>query len=72
MPFRAGDSIVAFTDGLIERRDEDIDQGQERLLKAVPLLANADLSTALKDVVALVRQPDRHDDVAAIAARRKG
>jgi len=70
MPFRAGDSILAFTDGLIERRDEDIDQGQERVLKAVGLLADADLSTALKDVVDMVRQPDRHDDVAALAARR--
>ncbi len=32
VPFRAGDTLLAFTDGLIERRSEDIDLGQDRLL----------------------------------------
>ena len=30
-PFGVGDTLLAFTDGLIERRDEDIDTGLERL-----------------------------------------
>ena len=34
VPFCAGDTLLAFTDGLIERRSEDIDAGQQRLLGA--------------------------------------
>ncbi len=33
--FHAGDTVMAFTDGLIERREEDIDAGQRRLLDLV-------------------------------------
>ena len=60
----------AFTDGLIERRDEDISQGQERVLQALSGLAQPDLSQALEEVVHLLRDPSRDDDVAALAARR--
>ena len=67
---RPGDAVLAFTDGLIERRDEDISDGQERLLRQVPTLAGEDLEGALKAVVAAVRDPLRDDDVAALVARR--
>ena len=67
---RPGDAVLAFTDGLIERRDEDITDGQERLLRQVPTLAGEDLEGALKAVVAAVRDPLRDDDVAALVARR--
>ncbi len=69
--FRGGDTVVAFTDGLIERRDEDITQGQERLLKAVMCMKGADLTEALASTVEDVRDPSRDDDVAAVAARRR-
>ena len=70
VPFMVGDTLMAFTDGLIERRDEDITRGQERVLHAVPRLARPDLSAALSEVVDLLRDPSRDDDVAALAARR--
>ena len=70
VPFRAGDTVIAFTDGLIERRDEDITDGQERLLHAVPSLAGGDLAVALADTVDQGRDPSRDDDVAVLAARR--
>ena len=70
VPFHAGDTVLAFTDGLIERRDEDIDQGQERLLNALASLAEPDLSAALDAVVTRLRDPSRDDDVAALAVRR--
>lgn len=70
VPFHVGDTVVAFTDGLIERRDEDIDAGQARVLHALPRLAQGDLSLALDAVVVGMRDPDRDDDVAALAARR--
>lgn len=70
VPFHVGDTVLAFTDGLIERRDEDIDAGQDRVLGALASLAAQDLSVALDDVVEQMRDPDRDDDVAALAARR--
>ena len=66
-----GDAIIAFTDGLIERRGEDIDQGQRRLLEAVPALGRArPLGSALHELVERVRDHTREDDVAALVARR--
>ena len=72
VPFHVGDTVLAFTDGLIERRDEDIDAGQQRVLDALTTLGAPDLSLALDAVVEQLRDPDRDDDVAALAARRTG
>ena len=47
VPLRAGDTLLAFTDGLIERRDEDIDHGLQRVHDALSHLARADLSASL-------------------------
>jgi GAF domain-containing protein len=69
-PFRSGDTVVAFTDGLIERRDEDISEGQDRVRRALPMLATSNLSAALDELVDVLRDPSRDDDVAAVAARR--
>ena len=55
--FRAGDTLVAYTDGLIERRDEDIDLGQARALDAVWRLRDAPLGEALAVLVDTVRDP---------------
>lgn len=70
MPFHAGDLVLAFSDGLIERRDEDIDEGQLRVMNALPTLAEPDLAEALAEVVTRLRDPSRDDDVAALAVRR--
>ncbi len=69
--FGPGETLMAFTDGLIERREEDIDAGQRRLLDAVPLLdAQRPLGDALRRLVERVRDHTRQDDVAALVARR--
>jgi serine phosphatase RsbU (regulator of sigma subunit) len=65
-----GDTVLAFTDGLIERRTEDIDEGQRRVIDSCHLLARTDLSAALDELVDTVRDHTREDDVAALAARR--
>ncbi len=71
LPLFVGDTLVAFTDGLIERRDEDIDEGQARLLAALPgLAAPRPLEDALASLVDQVRDHTRNDDVAAVALRR--
>jgi serine phosphatase RsbU (regulator of sigma subunit) len=69
--FRAGDTVVAFTDGLIERRNEDITDGQRRSAEAVRRLIGQDLAVALTQLVLEVRDPSRDDDVAVLAVRRR-
>ncbi|GAA2152122.1 SpoIIE family protein phosphatase [Nocardioides koreensis] len=68
--FRDGDTLVAFTDGLIERREEDIDDGQRRALVAITALADRAVDAALEDLVENVRDHTREDDVAVLLARR--
>jgi serine phosphatase RsbU (regulator of sigma subunit)/uncharacterized protein YigA (DUF484 family) len=70
LPFFVGDQIVAFTDGLIERRTEDIDEGQRRVMEHAHLLSSSDLSSALAVLVGSVRDRSSDDDVAVLAARR--
>ena len=68
--FGPGDTVVIFTDGLIERRDEDISTGQHRVIDALPGLARPDLSAALSELGEALADPSRKDDIAALAARR--
>jgi GAF domain-containing protein/anti-sigma regulatory factor (Ser/Thr protein kinase) len=67
----AGSILVLYTDGLVERRDESLDMGLERLADTAARAAGEsleDLSDALLDLVA----DERHDDVAllVIGSRR--
>ncbi|MFC4786932.1 SpoIIE family protein phosphatase [Nocardioides sp. MAHUQ-72] len=70
VPLRSGDTVLAFTDGLIERRAEDIDEGQRRVREAAPGLVGEPLGQALERLVESVRDLTREDDVAVLAARR--
>jgi PAS domain S-box-containing protein len=70
VPFGEGDTVLMFTDGLIERRDEDISTGQQRMLAELVHLAGPDLGAALDDLAAMLPDPSRDDDVAALAVRR--
>lgn len=64
-----GCTVLLYTDGLIERRDEDHDAGLGRLAANAGPLASLPLSIALDDLVeSLCRQPGS-DDVTAIAVR---
>ncbi|MET8136404.1 GAF domain-containing SpoIIE family protein phosphatase [Streptomyces sp. NPDC005251] len=62
------DTLVMFTDGLVERRDEDIDESLARLA-ALRMPPGAGVDDLLDEV--LVRLDARHaeDDVAVLAAR---
>jgi GAF domain-containing protein len=65
--FAKGATLLLYTDGLIERRTEDIDESLGRLFREAPTLAGADLN--LDVLVEALRDPDRDDDVTALAVR---
>ncbi len=70
MPFDVGDTLLAFTDGLVERRDEDIDTGMDRLGTVVPTMAGMPLREGVERLVEAVRDDTYDDDMAALALRR--
>jgi hypothetical protein len=63
-----GDTLVLYTDGLVERRDEDLDDGIARL--AADLTGSAELSLDQLCERALEQRPaGSNDDVALLAVR---
>jgi serine phosphatase RsbU (regulator of sigma subunit) len=70
--FDVADTVVAFTDGLIERRGEDITDGQERVAHATVGLLGQRLVDGIPTLVGQVAEPSRDDDVAVLVARRSG
>ena len=70
VPFGPGDTVLLFTDGLIERRTEDIDEGRAKLSSALVALAHDDLGDGLRRTVATMGAEAHEDDVAAVALRR--
>ena len=70
LSFAPGDTVLLFTDGLIERRSEDIDEGRARLSSALASLADADLRRGLSATITAVADATQNDDVAALALRR--
>jgi GAF domain-containing protein len=70
--FESGDLAVMYTDGLIERRGETIDDGLRRLLHAIEA-SRALAPQAMCDLVLeqLVAGRDADDDIALLVIRRK-
>ena len=65
-----GETLLAYTDGLVERRGEDLGDGLDRLLAAASPLAASVLSEGLRALVYPVRDATYDDDTAVIALRR--
>ncbi|MEU3478502.1 SpoIIE family protein phosphatase [Streptomyces sp. NPDC033754] len=68
VPFRPGDVLVLYTDGLVETRDEAID---DRLAVLVGLLdkARGSLEETCDMLLQALRRPGAQDDVALLVAR---
>jgi len=68
-PFGRGDTLLMFTDGVVERRTEIIDCGLKRAEQSADLLRAEDLRSALARFVAQVHGDDADDDITALAMR---
>lgn len=65
-----GASLICFTDGLIERRTENIDTGMRRLEDTAIPLAKQPLGSLLTSVLDSMRDESTADDIAMLAIRR--
>jgi serine phosphatase RsbU (regulator of sigma subunit) len=63
-----GATVVAFTDGLVERRGETIDTGLERL-RALTSEVSLPLDSLLTKVLTEATTDGYHDDTAILAVR---
>ncbi|MGY1630745.1 SpoIIE family protein phosphatase [Geodermatophilus sp. SYSU D01186] len=64
-----GATVLLFTDGLVERRDADLDAGMLRLREALSELAELPLQDMLTEVVQRLVGGRPEDDVALVAVR---
>lgn len=64
-----GDLLVLYSDGLVERRYEDIDDGLARLRLATESLVDRTVQEVADGLLAMLRDPDGRDDVALVVKR---
>jgi serine phosphatase RsbU (regulator of sigma subunit) len=64
-----GGTVLLYTDGLVERRNRDIDAGTEDLVKVVRDCAGLTLDELCDRVLDRLFLPDAEDDVALLAVR---
>jgi PAS domain S-box-containing protein len=67
-----GTTVLLYTDGLVERRDQDLDTGMARLRVAARELAGRDLDHLCDELVDRLVQGRPDDDVALVAIRLHG
>jgi len=68
----AGDTLLLYTDGLVERRDSPIEEGLRRLQHAIGALVGADLDSLCDELVQTLLPANADDDVALVAVRARG
>ena len=67
-----GSTLLLYTDGLVERRGEDIDEGIERLRSVVARLGHLPLGAAVDRLMGELVPADPDDDVVLLAMRVTG
>ena len=68
----AGSTLFAYTDGLVERRGEDIDDGLDRLARVLASAAGRPVDDLVAHTLGTLRHEDAADDIAALAIRWTG
>ncbi len=64
-----GSTVLLYTDGLVERRDRDIDAGTDQLLEVLGRCAGLELGELCDRVLEQMFLPGAEDDVAVLAVR---
>ena len=64
-----GTTIVLYTDGLVERRGEDIDVGIKRLRRALRASRDMNLEACVDHMLAAMLSEEPVDDVVVLAVR---
>jgi serine phosphatase RsbU (regulator of sigma subunit) len=67
-----GSTLIAYTDGLIERREEDLDVGLQRLDEAIRRHADDSLDDLVSNIISDLVGDASEDDVAILALRWTG
>ena len=70
--FEVGQTVLLFTDGLLERRDEDYEGAGTGWCRPPPSCPGQLTGADLEHLVEVMRDPTRDDDVAVLAVRRTG
>lgn len=70
--FEPGATLIAFTDGLVEKRGEPIDYGLERLARAATTASTDSAEAFISDVLSALHDPDHEDDIALFVVRFVG
>lgn len=70
MNLAPGESVVLITDGLVERRGEDIDEGIGRVLAAAAASAATTADELLEHILAAATPHGHDDDVTVVVIRR--
>jgi serine phosphatase RsbU (regulator of sigma subunit) len=65
----AEDTVLLYTDGLLERRDRDLDEGAAELIDVLGECAGLPLDALCDRVLERLFLPDAEDDVAILAVR---
>lgn len=65
-----GSTLIGYTDGLVERRGEDIDAGLARLVAAAVEHGSAPVADLLTRLLESLREEGAADDIALLALRR--
>jgi serine phosphatase RsbU (regulator of sigma subunit) len=67
----AGSTVFLYTDGLVERRDRDLDTGTAALVSVLAEYAALPLADLCDRVLERLFLPDAEDDVAVLAVRAR-
>ncbi|GAB3977979.1 hypothetical protein GCM10029978_069350 [Actinoallomurus acanthiterrae] len=66
-PLESGDLLLLYTDGLIERRDRDLQVGLDLLLRVASTVGSNDPETVLDRVLSAFGAPNPNDDTCVVA-----